>query len=67
MIETLAQIRGPKFTASIVLWDDKVVETAPRVGLMKGWTRGRVREFCREKSWQISVVHEVRRAGVAKR
>jgi hypothetical protein len=41
--ETLAQIRGANFTAGIVLFDDKVVETAPIVRYMRGWSRDRVR------------------------
>lgn len=69
MIETLAQIRGPTFTAGVVLWDDVVTEAAPIVGYMKKqkWTRSRVREYCRTRGWKISVVHEMRRPGVAKR
>jgi hypothetical protein len=65
MIETLAQIKGDKFTAGIVLHDDVVVEAAPIVGYMKRqkWTRGRVREYCRKNGWTVSVVHETRRPG----
>jgi hypothetical protein len=68
MIETLAQIKGDKFTAGIVLWDDAVVEAAPIVGYMKRqkWTRSRVREHCRKNGWTVSVVYEQRRAGVAR-
>lgn len=70
MIETLAWIRagtGPKrFTCGIVLWDDVVIEAAPIVGYMKRqkWTRDRVREYCAERGWEISVVHQVERHGV---
>lgn len=72
MIETLAQIIAPaagkekSFVAGIVMFDDVVVETAPIVKYMKKWKRGRVREYCRERGWKVSVVHEMRRAGVAK-
>lgn len=63
MIETLAQIRGTKFTAGIVLWDDVVVEAAPIVKYMKKWTRHAVREHCRTKGWKVSVVYQQRRPG----
>ena len=66
MVETLAQIRAPKprqFVAGIVLWDDVVVEAAPIISFMKRgkWTRTRVREHCRLKGWEVSVVHEMKR------
>jgi hypothetical protein len=66
VIEVLAQIKAPKprqFVAGIVLWDDVVVEAAPILGFMKRgkWTRTRVREYCREKGWEVSVVHEMKR------
>jgi hypothetical protein len=62
--EILAQIRGPNFTAGIVLFDDKVVETAPIVRRMRGWTRDRVRAECRRLGWNISVVHQIQREDV---
>ena len=66
MIEVLAQIHSPaapKFTAGLVLWDDVVIEAAPIIGFMKKqkWHRDRVRLYCRDKGWEISVVHEMRR------
>lgn len=65
MIETLAQIKAPHFTAGIVLWDDVVVEAAPVVRYMAKakWTRTVVRNYCSAKGWQINVVHEVARKG----
>lgn len=66
MIEILAQIRSPKpkqFVAGLVLWDDVVVEAAPVISYMKRgkWTRVRVREHCRDKGWEIAIVHELKR------
>jgi hypothetical protein len=65
MVEILAAIRGEdsrgKFHCGIVLWDDRVVEVAPKVKYMKGWTRDRVRNYCRDREWQISVVWEMAR------
>jgi hypothetical protein len=63
VIEILAQISSDHFTAGIVLWDDRVVETSPIIGYMKKgkWTRARVRDYCRDKGWKISVVHEMQR------
>jgi hypothetical protein len=64
VIEVLAQIKGEKFTAGIVLFDDVVVEAAPIVHFMKRgkFTRDRVREHCRKKGWSVSVVHQIERA-----
>lgn len=64
MIETLAQIRGNKWTAGIVLFDDVVVEAAPIVHYMKRqkWSRDHVRTYCRERHWEISVVWQMQRA-----
>jgi len=65
MIETLAQIAGDSrkgsFTAGIVLFDDVVVEAAPIVRYMKGWTRQRVRSYAGQRKWTVSVVHEIKR------
>jgi hypothetical protein len=60
MIETLARIRAPHFTAGLVLHDDEVSEAAPIIGYMKEgrWTRAVVRDYCQRKGWQISVVRE---------
>ena len=61
--ETLATISAPHFTAGVVLWDDAVVEAAPIVGYMKKgrWSRDRVRSYCRDKGWKVSVVYEMPR------
>lgn len=63
MIEILAQIKADKFTAGIVLWDDRVVEAAPIVSYMRKqkWTRHRVREYCKDKGWTVEVVWEMER------
>jgi hypothetical protein len=61
MIEILAQILAPHFSAGVVLWDDKVVETAPIVRYMRGWSRERVRNYCKKKDWKISIVWEMQR------
>jgi hypothetical protein len=68
VIETLAEIDAPKterhgrFCAGVVLWDDKVVEVAPIVRFMKGWSRDNVRRHCVRKGWAISVVTETKRS-----
>lgn len=59
--EILAQIRGTGFTAGIVLFDDKVVETAPIVRYMKRWSRERVRTYCAGKGWPVTVVWQMQR------
>ena len=61
--EILASISAPHFTAGVVLWDGKVIEAAPIIGYMKKqkWTRDRVRSYCKEKGWRVSVVYEMQR------
>jgi hypothetical protein len=57
--EVLARIKADHFTAGVLLFDDVVVEAAPIVGYMKKqkWTRDRVRDYCKAKHWEVSVVH----------
>lgn len=65
MIEVLAQVTAPPprgFTAGLVLFDDRVVETAPILRRMRGWSRQRVREYCQTKGWKVAVVHQMERA-----
>jgi hypothetical protein len=52
----LAAIEAPHFLAGIVLREDKVIEAADIVKYMKGWTRDRVRAYCKGKGWDVSVV-----------
>lgn len=64
MIETLATIDAPHFYAGIVLQNDKVIEAAPIVGYMKKqrWSRDRVRAYCKDKGWTVTVVWQMERA-----
>lgn len=68
MIEVLAMIEYEHtlghVTAGIVLQNDVVVEAAPIVSYMKRgkWSRARVRAYCVEKGWKVSVVHQSERA-----
>ena len=62
--EILAQIRAPHFTAGIVLFDDRVVETAPIVRYMRRWSRQRVRDYCSKMGWEVSVVWQMQREDI---
>ena len=68
MIEILAQIDAPKnskdsgFCVGIVLWDDVVVEASGVVKYMKRWSRGKVRTYCAQRGWTVTVVHQLQRA-----
>ena len=59
-VETLAAIDAPHFMAGIVLRKDKVVEAADIVRYMRGWSRDRVRQYCKDKGWKVSVVTETK-------
>ncbi len=61
MKELLAVIDAPHFYAGIVLQNDRVIEAADIVKYMRRWPRDRVRTYCAEKGWKISVVQEVER------
>jgi hypothetical protein len=61
IMEILASIDAPHFNAGIVLWDGKVIESAPIVRYMRKWPRDRVRDYCKTKGWKISVVYETQR------
>lgn len=71
VIEILAQIQAPTvngkagFTAGIVLWNDRVVEVAPIIHYMKKrkFTRDQVRDYCRQRGWSITVVHQLPHPG----
>jgi hypothetical protein len=62
MIEILAAIDAPKtgskpgFFAGIVLWDDRVEVTADIVRYMRGWDRDRVRSYCKQRGWTVTIV-----------
>jgi hypothetical protein len=58
MNETLVQIRSRNFVAGIVLIDDKVVETAPILRFLKGWSGQRVWEYCARYRWEVETVRE---------
>jgi hypothetical protein len=58
LTEILAAIDAPHFFAGVVLRDDRVVEAALIVRYMKGWSRERVRNYCADKGWKISVVQQ---------
>lgn len=59
--EILAAIDAPHFYAGIVLWNDLVVDAAPIVKYMRKWGRSRVRSYCANKGWKVSVVHQMER------
>jgi hypothetical protein len=56
----LAQIKAPHFTAGIVLMNDAVTIAAPIVKYMVGWNRDKVRGYCQQKRWNISIIQQTR-------
>src|SRR5262249_45634113 len=61
VIEILAQIEAPHFTAGIVLGNDLVVEAAPKVRFLKRMTRDEVRRAVERRGWKVSVVYQMER------
>lgn len=64
IVDILAEIDAPDtpkrkgFNVGIVLRNDVVIEAAPKVRYMKGWTRDRVRTYCVNAGWKVSVIHK---------
>jgi len=58
VIEILAQIKAPHFSAGVVLRDGVVIEAADIIKYMRRWPRARVRDYCAQKGWTISIVSE---------
>lgn len=54
----LASIDAPHFFAGIVLDGGVVIRAAPIVRYMYGWSRERVRGYCRHKGWRCKIVEE---------
>lgn len=52
----LARIVAPHFVAGIVLEGTTVVEAAPIVRYMVGWSAKRVHAICLDKKWTIARV-----------
>ena len=61
MKEILAAIDAPHFYAGIVLQNDRVVEAADIVKYMRKWSRDKVRDYCQNKNWRVSVISETER------
>lgn len=59
MYKIIAQVQAPHFTAGLTLYQDVVEEAAPIINYMKGWSRDRVREYCRKKQWKVFTVDTV--------
>lgn len=54
----LVQITAPHMCSGIILEDDVVTEAAPIVRYMVGWNRDRVRDYCRQKGWNVRIVQK---------
>jgi hypothetical protein len=56
--KTLYVIQAPHFYAGIVFQDEIVVESAPIISYMKGWSREKVEQYVQHKHWHINRVPE---------
>lgn len=55
-IGKLAQITAPHFVAGLIFIDRKVVEAAPIIRYMEGWTADLVKQYVDKKKWSITSV-----------
>jgi hypothetical protein len=44
------------FYGGLVLRDERVSEAADVIKYMRGWSRDRVREYCRQRRWRAFVI-----------
>ena len=52
-MEQLLQVTAPHFTAGLVIKNGWVIETAPILAYMIGWTTYRVKAFCHNRRWEL--------------
>lgn len=50
----MLRIEAPNFVAGVVLENERVVETAPILRYMLGWTAARVAMFGYKRGWEVS-------------
>lgn len=55
---------GASAYCGIVLYDDVVVEAAPLIGFMKGWTRARVKQYCADRDWATEIIWATERRDI---
>lgn len=58
MSEMLCRILSGHFTCGVVFLNDQVIEAAPIVRYMMGWTFGRVRRYCEVKHWRFETPNQ---------
>ena len=56
--ETFAQLIGTSGSCAVIFWGDEVVDAAPIVKFMKGWSRVKVRDYCAQHGWKARVVYQ---------
>ena len=54
----LIRIKSSYFVAGVVLENAKVIQAAPIVNYMRGWSVENVIEYCRAKGWKVQVLRE---------
>ncbi len=47
------RIEAPHFVAGVVIEDGRVIDCAPIIKYMRGWTDIQVLEYCRKKGWIV--------------
>jgi len=48
------RIEGHRFVAGVVLSNGRVIDAAPIIRFMMGWTDIKVLEYCRKKGWKVT-------------
>jgi hypothetical protein len=53
-MDILFQIDAPHFCAGAVMSEGKVIEIAPIIRYMKGWSESKIQSYCKKKNWKYS-------------
>jgi hypothetical protein len=58
MKDDLWQITAPYFVVGLVFNDGYCTEAAPIIKYMIGWSKLRIADYTKGKSWQLNAVYE---------
>jgi hypothetical protein len=58
----LFQIKASYFCAGGEIADNRVIDSAPIIQYMKGWSYKQVYEYCQRKKWEFRMIPDIKKA-----
>lgn len=49
----LIYINAPHFFAGLIVQNNKVIEAAPIIKYMRGWSQHAIKVYCQHKGWEV--------------